>query len=174
MTDFSVLDAGLLLLRLVLAFTFFTHATQKMLGWFSGAGLEAAAAAFERMGQRPGGPMVMLAAACELICCALLILGLLVPLGVAAGLGTMLVAGSTLTGSSKAFWNTAGGGEYPFFIGAVLASLAFLGPGGISLDAAMDLPWHHLGSTPAFMLAFGTIACAFVTAIPPVLRGRLK
>lgn len=172
MTETAVLDVGLLLLRLVLAFTFFAHATQKLLGWFSGAGLEASAASFERMGQRPGKPMAILAAASELTCCTLLTLGFLMPLGVAVGLGTMLVAGASLTRSSGAVWNTAGGGEYPFFIGAVVAALALLGAGGLSLDAAMDPPWYSPRPTAALILALGTIAVAFISAIPPILRGR--
>jgi putative oxidoreductase len=172
MTESAVLDVGILLLRLVLAFTFFTHATQKLLGWFSGAGLEASAASFERLGQRPGKPMAMLAAASELTCCTLLTLGLLMPLGVAVGLGTMLVAGSSLSRSSRVFWNSGGGGEYPFFIGAVVASLAFLGAGGLSLDATMGPPWYSPGPTTALILALGTLAVAFIAAVPPILRGR--
>jgi putative oxidoreductase len=172
MTEFTVVDVGLLMLRLVLVFTFCAHATQKLLGWFSGAGLEASAAAFERLGQHPGKPMAMLAAASELTCGVLLALGVLVPLGVTVGLGTMLVAGASLTRSSGAFWNVAGGGEYPLFIGAVLACLAFLGGGELSVDGAMDLPWHEPEPTAAFVIAFGTIACALIAAVPPLVRGR--
>lgn len=172
MTDSTVLGAGLLVLRLVLAFTFFAHGAQKLLGWFSGAGLEASGAAFERMGQRPGKPMAMLAAGSEFASCALLGLGLLMPLGVTIGLGTMIVAGSSLTQSSRAFWNSAGGGEYPFFIGFVLASLSLLGPGTLSLDAAFGFPWYDLKPSAMLALAGATIGCAVTAALLPILRGR--
>jgi putative oxidoreductase len=124
------------------------------------------------LGQRPGKAMAMLAAASELTCCALLALGFLVPLGVTVGLGTMLVAGASLTRSSGAFWNAAGGGEYPLFIGAVLASMAFLGGGELSVDGAMDLPWHEPATAAALVIAFGTIAGALIAAVPPLVRGR--
>ncbi|MCK0114231.1 DoxX family protein [Ornithinimicrobium sp. F0845] len=166
--DVTSVDLGLLILRVGLALILFAHATQKLLGWFSGSGPEASAKLFELLGQRPGRAMVYLAATCEMAAAVSLLLGLLVPLGVAVGVGTMLVAGSSLTQLKGTFWNAAGGGEYPFFIALVIAALGFLGPGTIALDDRLSLP---LDDQP---LLRGTIAVAvaLVAAVPPILRGR--
>ena len=45
------MDVGLLILRLLLAFVLYAHATQKVFGWFSGPGLGGAAAIFEKLGR---------------------------------------------------------------------------------------------------------------------------
>lgn len=167
-------DLGLLVLRLLLGGVFFAHATQKLLGWFSGGGLDAAAAGFERMGQHPGRLMAALAAGSELGAGALIGSGAAAPLGTAVGLGTMLVAGASVTQSARAFWNAQGGGEYPAFIGAVLVSLAFLGPGGLSLDALLDAPWQDMGDRTHAMVGIVVVASGAVAAVPVVLRARRR
>ena len=166
--DITAIDAGLLLLRLGLAFILFTHATQKLFGWFSGGGPVASAGLFEKLGQRPGKVMVYLAVTCELTAAISLLLGLLVPLGVAIGLGTMLVAGASLSFLKGTFWNSAGGGEYPFFIAFVIACVGLTGPGRVAIDATYALP---LADQP-LLLGSLAILLGLVAAIPPVLRTR--
>jgi putative oxidoreductase len=168
----SAVDAGLLLLRLGLASILFAHATQKLLGWFSGQGIEGSVALFEKLGQRPGRVMVLAASACELAAGALLLLGALTPVGAAVGMGAMVVAGSSLTGLSQKFWNALGGGEYPYVLATCLAVIAFTGPGAIALDALLDAPWHDLGGGRAVLVGFGTVVLAVVAALPPLLNGR--
>lgn len=166
--DITSLDLGLLILRVVLAFILFAHATQKLFGWFSGSGPDASANLFEMLGQRPGKVMVYLAATCETAAAVSLLLGFLVPLGVAVGMGTMLVAGASLTQLKGAFWNSAGGGEYPFFIAMVIATVGFLGPGSVAVDANLPLP---LADQPLLRGAL-IVAVALVAAVPPIVRGR--
>jgi putative oxidoreductase len=164
------LDLGLATVRLLLTFTFVVHAAQKVLGWFSGAGLDASAAIFERLGQRPGRAMVLVAGASELGSAVLLALGLAWPLAVVGGAATMLVAGASVSLKNRAVWNAAGGGEYPFFIAAVLLASGLLGPGGWSLDELWDLPWHV--SAHAVAIGLGTAVLAVMAAVPRVLSSR--
>lgn len=166
------LSLGLVAIRIVLALVLFAHATQKLLGWFDGAGLVESAATFERLGQRPGKQMVLLASASELTSAALLLVGLITPVAVAMGAGTMLVAGSSLTLRSAKLWNAAGGGEYPYVIAAVLLALGFTGPGDWSLDNALAVPWQHHSGTSA-PVALGALAVAVLGALPPILKARL-
>jgi putative oxidoreductase len=165
-------DLGLVLLRLVIAAILFAHGTQKLLGWFSGQGLAGSAVLFEKLGQRPGRTMVLMASACELTACLLLGLGVLTPLGAAVGMGAMLVAGASLSGLSKKFWNAIGGGEYPFVLAAALAVVAFTGPGEISLDAWFGAPWYGVDSGQAILVGAGAVVVAVIAALPPLLNGR--
>ncbi len=165
-------DIGLLLLRLVLAAILFAHGTQKLLGWFSGTGVEASAALFDKLGQRPGRTMVFMASACELTTSLLLVLGFLAPLGAAIGMGAMLVAGASLSGLSKKFWNAMGGGEYPYVLAAGLAVIAFTGPGAVSLDALIDAPWYDLEFGQAVLVGVAAVVLAVLAALPPMLNGR--
>lgn len=173
MADSTAVDVGLLALRLTMAFVLFAHATQKTLGWFSGGGLTASAASFERMGQRPGKVMATMAAACELATAILLATGLMVPLAAAIGLGTMLVAGTSLTRLSGTVWAARGGGEYPFILGGVIVAFAFVGPGRWSLDHALDFPWYESG-TESLYFAVGALIVGVAAALPPLARSRVE
>lgn len=129
------MEIGLLLIRAVLALILFTHAAQKLFGWFSGNGLTRQGQLFESLGLRPGGAMVAVAGISELVAATLLLLGFLTPLGALMAAGTMTVAGVTMHLNSGKFWNVAGGGEYPYVLAAFAASLAFTGAGPLSVDA---------------------------------------
>ncbi|MGI5126830.1 DoxX family protein [Pseudonocardia sp. CA-107938] len=164
------MDIGLLVLRTVLAAILFTHATQKLAGWFHGPGLARATTIFEELDQRPAWLMVRLAITCELTGGALVLLGLAMPLGAAITMGTMLVAGLSATVAARAFWNTAGGGEYPLVLGGCAAALAFTGPGGLALDAMIGMPWTTpTGGHPA-VVGVLTACAALIAAAPPILR----
>ena len=71
----------------------------------------------------------------------LLALGLLTPLGAAAGVGVMLNASSVHL--SQGFWNNKGGFEYPLTIATTFAGVALAGPGRFSLDRALG--WQQTG-----------------------------
>ncbi|MFC7501257.1 DoxX family protein [Nocardioides sp. GCM10030258] len=166
--DDAATNVGLLLLRLVLGFVLFAHATQKTFGWFSGPGLAGQTAVFERLGQRPARLMVVVAAVCEASCAVLVTFGVLTPLGAAIGAGTMLVAGSSLTITSNRLWAAQGGGEYPYLLSSTLLALGFLGPGGWSIDKAISAIWYD-DSSWRLTAGLGVAILALVAAIPPVL-----
>jgi putative oxidoreductase len=135
------MDLGLLLLRIALAAILYMHAAQKLRGWFSGQGLDGAGRLFENLGHRPGRQMATLAAVCELTGSALIVLGLITPLGAAILAGTMMVAGGSLTLSKGTVWNALGGGEYPLALAGIAVVLGFTGPGSWSVDSALGLAW---------------------------------
>lgn len=164
------IDVGLLVLRLLIGFVLFAHATQKLAGWFSGPGLGKAAVIFEALGQVPGRPMALLAAACEAGAAVLLVLGLGTPLGAAVAAGTMLVAGVAMNAKAGTPWNAGGGGEYPLVLAGLAAGLAFTGPGAWSLDAALRPAWADVEGSQGVLIGVGAVVLALVAAAPPVGR----
>ncbi|GAB3364742.1 DoxX family protein [Modestobacter lapidis] len=163
MDDAQMIDLALLLLRVVLGVVLVCHGLQKALGWLQGPGLTGAAAFMESLGHRPGLTKAKLAIACEIGSGILLLLGLATPLAAAVAAGTMLVAATSTMAKARSFWNTQGGGEYPFVLALVAGVLAFSGPGKYSLDAVVlpDLP----ALTPVVV-----IVVAVVTAIPQTMQ----
>lgn len=162
------MDEGLLILRVLLAAVLFAHATQKTLGWFSGPGIAAASGFFESKGMRPGRPMVLVAAASELLAAVLIGLGLLTPVGALVAVGTMAVAGLTMHLSAGKLWNAAGGGEYPYVLAAVAVVLGFTGPGAWSVDAALVDAWP-LGAlmlTPPVWVGVAIVVVGVLAAAP--------
>ena len=137
------MDTGLLILRLLAGLLLGGHATQKLFGWYGGAGLARTGALFEQWGHRPGPAMAALAGLCELTGGTLLALGLLVPLAAAIVAGTMVVACVALAGNGV--WAAKGGFELPFVYAVVAVALAFTGAGRWSLDHALGLEPHGTG-----------------------------
>jgi len=158
-------------LRLALAAILYMHATQKLLGWFSGPGLDRQAQVFHNLGHRPGRQMVLLASVCELTGSALVALGLITPLGAAMLAGTMAVAGGTLTLIKGTVWNVAGGGEYPLVLATFAIVLGFAGPGRWSIDDAIGAPWvNHPGT--AAVTGLIVLVVAALAAGAALLRTR--
>jgi putative oxidoreductase len=127
---------GLLLLRTVVGLTLASHGTQKLFGWFGGPGLEKAGAGMQKMGfGRRGGLYAGLAEAGGGL---LLALGLATPLAAAVCFAVMLVAGATAH-LKNGFSLAKGGYEYTLVLGLSALSVAFTGPGALSLDAVFGL-----------------------------------
>ncbi|MEH0548615.1 DoxX family membrane protein [Streptomyces sp. B21-105] len=161
------MNLGLLLLRLLLAALLFGHGTQKLFGWFGGAGRAGTAAVFEKWGFVPGHRMVLVAGLAELAGAASVAAGLLTPGGCAVIVGTMAVAAAAT--APNGFWAQKGGCEVPFWYGAVAAVLALTGPGAWSLD-------HLLGLTELNGPAWGSAAPALglaTAAVPLTARSRV-
>jgi putative oxidoreductase len=160
-------NLGLLLLRLLLAALLFGHGTQKLFGWFGGAGRAGTAAVFDRWGFVPARRMVLVAGAAELAGAASVAAGLLTPGGCAVVVGTMAVA--AVATAPNGFWAQQGGCEVPFWYGAVAVVLAFTGPGAWSLDHALGL--NQLGG---YAWGFAALALALATAaVPLTARSRV-
>jgi putative oxidoreductase len=136
-------DTGLLLLRVVLGALLMGHGSQKLFGWFSGHGLEGTGGFFRSLGYRPGKPFAFMAGASELTGGLLLALGLFTPLAGAILIGTMMNA-ILSAHAGKGPWVTNGGWEYPFVIGTIATTYAFVGPGAASLDNAFG--WDLAGA----------------------------
>jgi putative oxidoreductase len=154
-------DIGLLVIRVAVGVTLAGHGVQKLFGWFGGGGLEQTARGFDRMGYRPGSLMALLAGAGEVGGGVLLALGLLTPLGAAAGIGVMVNAMSVHL--AKGFWNSKGGLEFPLTIATVFAGIAVAGPGRFSLDRAIGWQqgswiWGVAAVAGGLLAGLGTVA----------------
>jgi putative oxidoreductase len=130
------MDIGLLLLRLVLGLTLAAHGTQKLFGWFGGPGLRATGQFFTVLGFPPGRRHALMAALGEIVSGVLIAAGLATPLAAAVLVSVMLVAIVTVH-ISKGFFAQNGGYEYPLLLGVAGLTVAFTGPGSLSLDAVL-------------------------------------
>ncbi|MGW5231576.1 DoxX family protein [Streptomyces nodosus] len=158
------IDAGLLVLRLLLAGLLVGHALQKSVGWFRGTGFEKTAEVFESWGFRPGRRHVALATTCELLGGTLLATGLLTRVGCAIVIGTMIVAAAPNAGNG--LWAHLGGCEVPVTYAGTAACLAITGPGQFSLDHVTGLRGAGAWGAPA------AIVLGVVAAVPPLLNRR--
>ena len=132
------MDIGLLLLRLAVGLTLAAHGTQKLFGWFGGPGLSATGQFFTVLGFPPGRRHALMAALGETVGGAFLAVGFATPAAVAIVVSVMLVAVVTVH-LSKGFFAQNGGYEYPLMIAAAALTLAFTGPGSLSIDAVVRL-----------------------------------
>lgn len=131
------LDTAALILRLSLGATLIAH------GWnhgFGSGGLAGTADWFESIGLRPARVHAAVSSYLELAAGAALVIGLLVPLAAAAGVGIMTVAFVTVHRTNGFFIFRPGEGyEYVAALASSLTALAVLGGGRLSLDHALDL-----------------------------------
>jgi putative oxidoreductase len=127
------MEAGLLLIRVVLGAIMAAHGAQKLFGWFGGHGLSGTGSGLESMGLRPGRVYAAVNGVAEFGGGTLIALGLLTPLGGAAVAGVMFVAIATVHWTNG-FFNMRGGYEFNLLIIATAIALAFTGPGQISID----------------------------------------
>lgn len=132
------MDIGLVLLRLVVGLTFAAHGAQKLFGWFGGHGIDGTAQWMEHIGFTPGRRAAIMAGLGEFGGGLLLALGAGTPFAAAILLGVMAVAIFSVH-IEHGFFNTNGGYEFPLVMGLSAVSLAFTGPGSLSLDARLGL-----------------------------------
>lgn len=152
------MDFGLLVLRLVVGLTLAAHGTQKLFGWFGGYGLAGTGGFMEQLGFHPGKRAAFLAGLTETVGGVLLALGAATPLAAALILAVMLVAVATVH-FAKGFFVSNGGYEYNLVLAVAALTLAFVGPGAISLDAVLGQ--EHAGVAWGFAsLAVGSVGAA--------------
>ena len=140
--------AGILVLRVVVGLTLAAHGGQKLFGWWGGPGMKGWTGAMNRMRIRPATPWAWASALAEFLGGIGLALGFLDPLPSFAIAGSMLVA-IALVHLPKGFFNGKGGFEFNLTLLAAVAAVALVGPGPISLDAALGI---HLPE-PATLIA---------------------
>ena len=128
------MNIGLLLLRLAVGLTLPAHGSQKLFGWFGGPGLNGTGQFFEMLGFRPGRRQALSAGLAETVGGLLLAFGFLTPLGAAAVIAVMLVAVFSVH-IQKGFFVHNGGYEYNVVLAVAALTLAFTGPGSLSMDA---------------------------------------
>src|SRR6266850_2815178 len=138
------MDLGLLVLRVVVGLTLAAHGAQKLLGWFGGYGLAGTGGFLEQLGFRPGKRAAFMAGLAETAGGLLLALGAATPLAATVIVAVMLVAIVTAH-LSKGFFNHNGGYEYPLVLAVAALSVAFTGPGRISVDAWLGHEYAGIG-----------------------------
>jgi putative oxidoreductase len=159
-------DAGLLVLRLTVGLLLAAHGSQKLFGWFGGAGFTRMAQNTERMGLRPGWFWATLAAVSEFGGGLALALGLLMPLP-AVGIVAAMAIAVLKVHWKNGFWNSKGGIEYPLSLLLVAATLGLIGAGRFSVDALLGL---HLPEAPVFWL--GLLAALITIGVGVVMGAR--
>jgi putative oxidoreductase len=130
------MDIGILLLRVTVGLTMAAHGGQKLFGWFGGYGLDGTGRALETLGFHPGKRHALMAGLVEVGGGVLLALGLLTPVGAGLIASVMLVAALSAH-VKQGFFITSGGYEYNLILGVAAVTVAFTGPGALSLDALL-------------------------------------
>jgi len=158
MSDATVVDLSLFVLRLSLGVVLLAH------GWnhvFGGGKISGTAGWFESLGMRPGLLHAWTASMTEVTCGLLLLLGLLTPLACAGVVGTMSVAMITAHLRNGFFIFRPGEG-YEYVLTLTLAALALsgAGAGGWSLDHIVGwfAPPGWVGPAIATAAGFGGAA----------------
>jgi putative oxidoreductase len=142
----------ILIARLLLGGLFIGHGTQKLFGWFGGYGPEGTGGWLESLGLRPGRQHAMAAGATETASGALLALGLATP-AAAAGITSVMTTAIRTVHQPNGPWVTDNGWEYPAVIIATVLAITDVGPGPMSLDAALGRERSGPGWALAALLA---------------------
>ena len=154
---------GLLILRLVVGITMAAHGSQKLFGWFGGGGIAGTAPFMEQLGFRPGRLHAALAGLSEAGGGLMLAAGLFTPLAAAMIVSVMLVATVTVH-LAKGFFLQNGGYEFNLALATGALALAFIGPGAMSLDAALGIDWSGNGwGVTALVIALVGSGAQFLT-----------
>jgi putative oxidoreductase len=158
MTITSVIttDLALALVRAVVGLVIAAHGAQKVLGVWGGPGLAGWTQGVTRMGMRPPAFWAWISAFAELAGGIAFALALLLPF-VAAALTIQMGVAIARAHWGKGFWNSKGGIEFPFTLGAIAAISGVADPGAYSLDRTLGLPPMGAGVYAA-VLIIGVVA----------------
>jgi putative oxidoreductase len=149
-------DLAIALVRAVVGLVIAAHGAQKVLGVWGGPGLAGWTQGITRMGMRPPAFWAWVSAFAELAGGIAFALGFLLPV-VAAALTVQMGVAIARAHWGKGFWNSKGGIEFPFTLGAIAAINGVAEPGAYSLDRALGLPAMGAGVYVA-LLVVGAIA----------------
>lgn len=119
--------------RVLFGLIFAAHGWAKRKG-----GIDGTAGWFDSIGMKPGRFHAQVASLTEIGAGLMLAVGLLTPVAAAAVVGVMVVAGYT-SHRDNGFFIVKEGWEYTFVVAFVAVAIAGLGPGDVSLDAALGL-----------------------------------
>ena len=156
------MDLGILLLRVTVGLVMAAHGSQKVFGWFGGYGPDGTGQFMEALGFRPGRRHALAAGYVEIVAGVLLAIGLLTPLAAAMVASVMVVAAATVHWKNG-FFITGNGYEFNLVLGAAALSVAFTGPGALSLDSLLGFApsggtWGVSAAVLAIVGAIGQLA----------------
>ena len=135
------MSTALLIIRIAVGFVLVAQGAAKL----TKEGRSSTAAFFDDAGFLPAAPLAVLAGLTEVATGALFMSGLLVAIDVKRPNG---------------YWDADAGYEYPLFLAAVAAGLAFSGAGALSLDEVLG--W----STPATITSVAAVALGVASSVP--------
>jgi putative oxidoreductase len=149
-------DLALALVRVVVGLVIAAHGAQKVLGVWGGPGLAGWTQGVTRMGMRAPVFWAWVSSFSELAGGIAFAFGFLLPV-VAAALTIQMGVAIERAHWGKGFWNSKGGIEFPFTLGAVAAINGVTDPGAYSLDRTLGLPAMGVG-VYLVVLVVGTVA----------------
>jgi putative oxidoreductase len=155
-TSVITTDLALALVRVVVGLVIAAHGAQKVLGVWGGPGLAGWTQGVTRMGMRPPVFWAWVSAFSELAGGIAFAVGFLLPV-VAAALTIQMAVAIARAHWGKGFWNSKGGIEFPFTLGAIAAINGVADPGAYSLDRALGLPAMGAG-VYVVVLVVGAVA----------------
>jgi putative oxidoreductase len=153
------MELGLLVLRIVVGALLAGHGSQKLFGWFGGAGPDGTGSFFESLGLRPGRTMALAAGVAELAGGLLFAAGLMTPLAAALIIAVMASA-IAVVHWPNGLWVSNGGFEYNLVLIAVAFSVTAIGAGKWSLDRVLGLDVAGAGWALGALLAGALAAIA--------------
>src|SRR5438105_7219684 len=165
-------DLAIAFVRAVVGLIIAAHGAQKVFGVWGGPGLGGWTQGVTRMGMRPAVFWAWVSAFAELAGGAAFALGLLVPI-VAAALTIQMGVAIARAHWGKGFWNTKGGIEFPFTLGAIAAINGVADPGAYSLDRALGLPISGAG-VYVLVLVVGVVAYLVGWRAPAAARAKVN
>jgi len=153
MSDADAIDFALLLLRCGVGAVMLAHGINHMR-----PNIDGTAGWFGSMGMKPARLHAWLATVTEIVGGLLLVLGLLIPFAAAGVVGVMFVAWAiNHRGNGFFIFNPGEGWEYVMTLGIVGLAIGAIGPGGWSLDEALDLNDTFVGWTGLLIAAIGGV-----------------
>ena len=156
------MDMAMLLIRVTIGVLLIGHGAQHALGWFGGYGADGTGAWLESFGFRQGRRLALLLGGSEIAVGALFGAGFLVPLAVVGIVGITVAAAKT-DHAGHGPWIWRNGYEYVLTLGVVAVSVAFAGPGAVSLDELLDLRlsgtgWGIAAAVAGLLSGMGVLA----------------
>jgi putative oxidoreductase len=156
MTSVINTDLALALVRVVVGLVIAAHGAQKVLGVWGGPGLAGWTQSITRLGMRPPVFWAWVSAFAELAGGIAFALAFLLPV-VAAALTIQMGVAIARAHWAKGFWNSKGGIEFPFVLGAIAAISGVADPGAYAVDRALGLPAMGAGVYVAVLIV-GAVA----------------
>jgi putative oxidoreductase len=159
-----LLDLALAVLRVTLGAVIAGHGAQKLFSAFGGGGIEGTAGFFQSLRIRSPRVSARLVGLAEFGGGLGLALGFLTPVACAAIAASML--GAIVLAHWPRFWVTEGGLEYPLVVLAAVSQFGLAGPGGWSVDAAIDTegalpdPWTFIVLAVVVVAGVAAVAAA--------------
>jgi putative oxidoreductase len=171
-SEASLVSFGLLILRVVVGGTMFSHGAQKLFGWFGGGGPRGTANSFDGLGFRPPFLLAILAGLGEVGGLAFAA-GFVTPLA-ALGIATVMITAIGAVHWPNGFFNGKGGYEFNLTLLTVAIAIAATGPGRFSIDRALSWDDNLSGTWWGVGVLGAAAAISFVTLTVLRKRGELR